>query len=209
MVNRNASVYRKIWEQYYGEIPKDENGKSYDIHHIDGNRNNNDISNLKAVSIKEHYEIHKNQGDWRAAHMLSIRLHLTKDELDFISKKMAESKRGKKQSKQAIEKRSKIFSGQGNPMFGKKHSQETIELIRKSRTGKGLGPKSWVKGNWTPKYGKDNTASRRVTQHDLQGNFIQIYETIQDAMKITGANNISKACRGLIKSSGGYIWKYF
>ena len=41
--------YRKIWESYYGPIPKDENGISYEIHHIDGNRDNNDINNLKLV----------------------------------------------------------------------------------------------------------------------------------------------------------------
>ena len=50
--------YRKIYEDHYGQIPLDEEGRSYDIHHIDGNHNNNDISNLKAVTIQEHYDIH-------------------------------------------------------------------------------------------------------------------------------------------------------
>jgi hypothetical protein len=53
--------YRKIYEKIKGPIPK-----GYEIHHIDGNHNNNDIDNLKCVSIQEHYEIHKKQGDWGA-----------------------------------------------------------------------------------------------------------------------------------------------
>ena len=60
--------YRQIWKNHYGPIPKDENGISYQIHHIDGNRSNNDINNLMCVSIKEHYEIHLRQRDFAAAH---------------------------------------------------------------------------------------------------------------------------------------------
>jgi hypothetical protein len=56
--------YRKIYENHFGSIPKDEDGRTYDIHHIDGNHNNNDISNLIAVSITEHFKIHESQNDW-------------------------------------------------------------------------------------------------------------------------------------------------
>lgn len=63
--------YRKIYENAYGPIPKDENGKSYHIHHIDGNRNNNSIENLIALSPKEHYEVHLKQKDYGAAYLLS------------------------------------------------------------------------------------------------------------------------------------------
>jgi hypothetical protein len=48
--------YRKIYESYYGKIPKE-----HHIHHIDGDPFNNDISNLKCVSAEEHSEIHKNE----------------------------------------------------------------------------------------------------------------------------------------------------
>ena len=34
--------YRKIYEQHHGPIPIDESGRTYDIHHIDGNHFNND-----------------------------------------------------------------------------------------------------------------------------------------------------------------------
>lgn len=53
-----TNIYRKIYESHYGPIPIDETGRTYEIHHIDGNSENNDISNLKCVSIQEHYNIH-------------------------------------------------------------------------------------------------------------------------------------------------------
>jgi len=61
------SYYRGLWEKHNGPIPVDEDGRSYEIHHIDGNRENNDLDNLICVSIREHYEIHKKQGDYAAA----------------------------------------------------------------------------------------------------------------------------------------------
>jgi hypothetical protein len=35
------NIYRKIYEQNYGHIPKDSAGRTYEIHHIDGNHKNN------------------------------------------------------------------------------------------------------------------------------------------------------------------------
>ena len=39
--------YRKLWESHNGPIPKDNEGRSYEIHHVDGNHQNNVIENLK------------------------------------------------------------------------------------------------------------------------------------------------------------------
>ena len=68
------SIYRLIYEKHFGPIPCDENNITYDIHHIDGNRKNNEISNLKAVSLQEHYDIHFNQKDWMACRRILERL---------------------------------------------------------------------------------------------------------------------------------------
>lgn len=57
--------YRQIWEKTYGPIPTDDTGRKYEIHHIDGNKKNNSIENLKCISIEEHYKIHLNQ-IWKA-----------------------------------------------------------------------------------------------------------------------------------------------
>lgn len=81
------SIYRKIYENHFGKIPKDENGRTYEIHHIDGNRKNNSIDNLKAVSIQEHYDIHYKQGNYSACIRILDRMNLSVEE---ISKKATE-----------------------------------------------------------------------------------------------------------------------
>ena len=79
--------YRQIYEQHYGPIPKDENGKSYDIHHIDGNHNNDAIENLVALSIDDHYAIHEIQEDWGACLALMTRTNATSAELSAMATK--------------------------------------------------------------------------------------------------------------------------
>ena len=75
------SIYRKIYEEYYGSIPVDETGKTYDIHHIDGNRNNNDPSNLIALSLQDHYNVHFDKGEYGACIRIKSRMSLTKEEV--------------------------------------------------------------------------------------------------------------------------------
>lgn len=81
-------IYRKIWEDSFGEIPKDESGRSYDIHHIDGDHSNNDLSNLMCVSIQDHYNIHLSQGDYGACAMISLRMGLSSDEVSSLARKL-------------------------------------------------------------------------------------------------------------------------
>lgn len=55
--------YRKIWEDQNGKIPK-----GWHIHHLDGDRSNDDIENLIAVIPQLHYEIHKVLGERYNSH---------------------------------------------------------------------------------------------------------------------------------------------
>ena len=73
--------HRKVYKDHYGKIPKDSNGRSYDIHHIDGDHTNNDPANLKAVTIQEHYDIHYVQGDYSACFKMAWRMSMTPAEL--------------------------------------------------------------------------------------------------------------------------------
>lgn len=49
-----------------------------------------------------------------------------------------------------------------------------------------------------------------VAQYDLDGNYIQSFESISDAERKTGCNNskICACCKGNRKQAYGYIWKY-
>jgi len=95
-IYRTKINYRKIFVENYGPIPKDLNGRSYEIHHIDGNSHNNDPSNLIALSIQEHYDLHKEQGDWGAC------LKIARDRKNVPVSEIAEIAR--KQQLERIEK---------------------------------------------------------------------------------------------------------
>jgi hypothetical protein len=50
---RTQRLHRYVYEFYNGKIP---NG--FDVHHVDGNKNNNDISNLVILTRQDHAKIH-------------------------------------------------------------------------------------------------------------------------------------------------------
>ena len=84
-----TTKYRKIYESHYGPIPSDEYGRGYEVHHIDGNRKNNDPTNLIALSIQEHYEIHYQQEDWGACNLIAKHLRLSNAERSDLARKNA------------------------------------------------------------------------------------------------------------------------
>jgi Straboviridae intron-like DNA endonuclease len=81
IVNLHIRAYKKVW----GNIPKDESGRTFDVHHLDGNRSNNDKWNLIAVPIKIHYLIHKAQGDWKACQTIAIRMKKSPQEISSLA----------------------------------------------------------------------------------------------------------------------------
>ena len=78
--------YRKLYKSYYGSIPTDDEGRTFDIHHIDCDRNNNTIDNLVAVSIADHYNIHYARGDYNVCLKMSERMKLSPEEKSCIAK---------------------------------------------------------------------------------------------------------------------------
>jgi hypothetical protein len=83
---RYSTNYRKIYEEHHGLIPKEPNGRSYEIHHIDGDHNNNSPNNLVAVTLQEHYDIHFSQKDYGACLMMSYRMNLTPEEMSALGR---------------------------------------------------------------------------------------------------------------------------
>ena len=145
--------HRWVWVKYNGEIPYDENGQTYEIHHVDGNRENNDISNLMCVSKREHSKIHFDKGEFAAAYAILKRTKgITKD---FT---------GWKHTDKTKKKISESTSGSKNPMYGR---------TREDRKGKGY----WL-GKKQPKELVDkrvskNTGQKRPKQSEaLKGRFI-------------------------------------
>lgn len=56
--NKRKRLHIYMWEKYNGNVPK-----GYQVHHIDRNKGNNDIENLKLLSIKEHLSLHASEQD--------------------------------------------------------------------------------------------------------------------------------------------------
>ena len=86
--NRQA----KIWKKHYGAIPVDADGRSYDIHHIDGNSDNNNIANLVALPIKEHYNVHVAQGDYGAAMMIARRMDVKPEDISNTARQQMKAR---------------------------------------------------------------------------------------------------------------------
>lgn len=64
-------AHRWVWINERGKIPKD-----LDVHHIDGNKDNNDINNLELITRSEHQKKHWRQGDHD--HEMKIRIDTLK-----------------------------------------------------------------------------------------------------------------------------------
>lgn len=179
-----ATYYRRLYEKHFGSIPVDENGITFEIHHIDGNRKNNDISNLQCISIKEHFEIHYSRGEWLAAKLISERMNISLELKKELCKKISESKKGK--AVPHLLESNKRRKGEKNPNKG-------LHNIGKS--------------------GAKHHCSKTVYKLDKNTlEIISVYGSSKEAARLTGLKqaNISACCLGkkYFKTAGGYIWKY-
>ena len=55
-----------------------------------------------------------------------------------------------------------------------------------------------------------NGMSKIVEKYDLEGNFLERFNSLREAAESIGKDfkNISTCCRGITKSAYGFIWKY-
>lgn len=134
--------YRKIYEQHYGPIPVDSDGRTYDIHHIDSNHTNNAPANLIAVSITDHYNIHYAQGEYGACLRIGQRMQLSPEEIALIAQKIGRANKGKKRTEESKSKMRNRKLGIKQTEKQKAHkynrvvSTETREKSRNSNLGK-------------------------------------------------------------------------
>jgi hypothetical protein len=148
--------YRKMWEEMYGPIPKDEQGRSYEIHHIDGDGNNHSIDNLKCISIEEHYNIHLEQGDYASANMIAMRL--SKD-----------YRKGYSHSNETREKISASRVGQPSPRKGIKLDSKIVDKIKASKIGHIVSDKTRTKISLSLKGKKPSIKTRYKLKKSHEG----------------------------------------
>lgn len=80
-----------------------------------------------------------------------------------------------------------------------KHLSEKTRL-KISESNKGRTP-------WNT--GKPSLKRKKVSKYDLNGNYIQTYNSILEAKSQNPkAGHLNDVCKGLRKQAGGFIWKY-
>lgn len=108
---------------------------------------------------------------------------------------------------------------------GRKHSEETKQLIRYKVSGErnyNYGKTltdEWkkkisdsVKGEKSPHYGKKQSEERRakksspIIQYTEAGDFVKEWQSMTAATEETGIKDISLACSGKINTAGGFQW---
>lgn len=159
-----------------------------EIDHIDTNRQNNCVENLRWCTRKENCNnplTLKHIGDCRKRekHYLYGK-SIPKD----VRAKMSASHLGHNVSE---ETRRKI----GNANRGHIMSEEQKHRLSECHKGKRMG--------------KDNPNAKKVSQCDKKGVTIKVWSCISDASRELGIGrcSISNCIKGLSKTAGGFIWK--
>ena len=95
-------------------------------------------------------------------------------------------------------------SGSNNPMYGKKHSEETRQKIRE----KALGRKFTAEQR--KKFSDASKTKRKVVQLDKKGNVVNTFLSVREAAdSVNLANtNIVFCCRHEWRTARGYYWRY-
>ncbi len=129
----------------------------------------------------------------------------------FISeetrKKLSDAKKGEKHH--FFGKR-----GEGTPNFGKIYTDETRKNISESQKGEkchNWGKKATKETKLKMSEAQKGLGTKKISQYTKDGEFIKHFNSIKEANEKLGIHigNISQCLTGKIKTSGGFIWKYF
>lgn len=137
-------------------------------------------------------------------HLDQLNANLIEEDLIYYYKSMnmsynlqngGDNKSGWHKTPEAIEKTRQVW-------IGRKHSEESKEKIRLAKLGK----------KQTAEVVEKRIQGQRIAiiQYTLAGEFVKEWRSAKDVMNEKGwdASSITKCCRGKLKSSKGYIWKY-
>ena len=225
------------------------NGKRYVGQTINGNNINKRWSNgLGYKTCTAFYRAIQKYG-WDSFEHEIVASNLTKEEANNFEKlliqKLKSNNRefgynitiggdgvaGVKHTKEWCEQHSKDIQGENNPMYGKKHTEETLQKISASRTGKCVGKdnpfygkhhtqesikklldsRSWYKPSMDSIMKTAEKNKKPIVQINKYTNeIIKIFPSTKDAAIELGLDrgSITKCCQHKRKTVGGYIWEY-
>ena len=107
-------------------------------------------------------------------------------------------------SKETRKKLSEALKERPSPNKGVPMSEEQKKKIGDANRGRVFSEEVKLK------FREASTNKKVVIQYDLNMNKIAEYESTMDAQRTLGIanSNISACCRGKLKTSGGFIWRY-
>jgi len=119
-------------------------------------------------------------------------------------------------SKETLKRMSEVQKGNKN-MLGFKHTEETKDKIRKKALGRKFtdeqNKRKGKKGITPPlkgKFGAENPISKKIGQYSKNGELIKVWDSAMDVKRELGFSNsnICSCCKGNLKTSSGYVWRY-
>lgn len=83
---------------------------------------------------------------------------------------------------------------------------QQINHIDENKTNNCVDNLEWCTNQYNAEYSK----AKPVNQYSLDGIYVATYKSTKEAERQTGINqgNIVQCCKGKLKTSGGFIWKY-
>ena len=128
---KSLSAHQRAWQNHNNDVIP----KGYHIHHLDGNRKNNNPENLICVSPQLHYEIHYTLWERYGRRKDLAASIFLKKEIDN-PKKLPSPNKGKKLSKEQIKAMSERMKGKTAWNKGLKMSDEARLNMSIANTGK-------------------------------------------------------------------------
>lgn len=216
-------VKAKMAEYFTNRDYWGENNPNYGNHKLAGENNPNWGKHPSEETRKKMSEIHSNPSDetrrklsdtakarctdeW-VEYMKSF--HLGKHPTEETRQKMSESQKAR-WTDEMRQEWGELFSGENNGMYGKHHSDKTKEILRQKLSGENSpNYRKKFSEEIRQKMSENNGVKREIIQFDLDGKYINEYESLIIAERATSISYscISVACT-YHYSAGGYLWRY-
>jgi transcription elongation factor Elf1 len=111
-------LHRYMWMKYHGEIPK-----GFEVHHKDGNKDNNEIDNLELMTKKKHL-------DWHAENIPDELMVKLKENLEKAREKAVEWHKSEEAKEFHRQLGKKVWEDRKPKIFTCKHCGNKFESLK-------------------------------------------------------------------------------